>query len=422
MRLAAAFLALLGPFAPLGSAPSPARAQAPFRELSFADALAEAARRDKAVFVDFFTTWCGPCKKLDALTWTDPAVRAWLEAVSVPLKLDAEREVELARRYAIGAYPTLLFLDREGRELDRIQGFVAPGELLTRGARILAGESELQALLAAVAGDGAEDPHLRQKLGMTLAQRGQEARGLEHLLWSWDHGLLRADFAPVRGSLLLGQLARLAKTHPPAREALELRRAAAADALRAGDASLQQAEDLVALDRALGRGEDTLASYDELRASEAYAGRPELARALQATLYRALFERLADSRRYEELLAGLALEEDLAQEIEAYRRLLAEHGNGPQSPAGPLLARLVARYTRVHEAQLATGRVEDARATVDALLALAPGVRTYLGLASSARRAGSEAALAELLERARRELPPRERDRLERQARRAAER
>src|ERR1044071_6959278 len=80
----------------------------PFRALSFDAACEAAAAEHRIVFIDFFTTWCGPCKELDRTTWNDPAVAKLLGEKSVPLKIDAEKEVALAKRYAIDAYPTLL--------------------------------------------------------------------------------------------------------------------------------------------------------------------------------------------------------------------------------------------------------------------------------------------------------------------------
>jgi thiol:disulfide interchange protein len=47
---------------------------APFRPLHFCEAKKAAEAEQKIVFIDFFTTWCEPCKKLDRTTWKDPEV------------------------------------------------------------------------------------------------------------------------------------------------------------------------------------------------------------------------------------------------------------------------------------------------------------------------------------------------------------
>lgn len=48
----------------------------------------------KLYFVDFYTTWCGWCKKMDRTTFTDPTVSKILSAYFIPVKFDAEGSVE----------------------------------------------------------------------------------------------------------------------------------------------------------------------------------------------------------------------------------------------------------------------------------------------------------------------------------------
>ncbi len=103
--------------------PGSSHAARPFVDLPFEQALERAREQDKVVMVDFFATWCPPCKQLDKTTWKDADVIAWLEQETVALKIDAEKEAQLARRFRLEGYPTMLFVDPDGSEIDRILGY-----------------------------------------------------------------------------------------------------------------------------------------------------------------------------------------------------------------------------------------------------------------------------------------------------------
>ncbi|MEQ1736438.1 MAG: thioredoxin family protein, partial [Rhodoglobus sp.] len=97
--------------------------EGPFRSLSFERAQVLAAQEKKIVLIDFFTTWCGPCKKLDATTWKDAQVLEWMQKNCIALKVDAEQDRELAARFHVGAYPTIVLLKADGTVIDRLVGY-----------------------------------------------------------------------------------------------------------------------------------------------------------------------------------------------------------------------------------------------------------------------------------------------------------
>jgi len=87
-----------------------------------AAALTKAKREGKRVLVDFETTWCGPCATMNQLVYTSkPVVDAAANVIAVKLDGDAQRE--LVKQYAVGAYPTIVLLSSDGKELRRAVGY-----------------------------------------------------------------------------------------------------------------------------------------------------------------------------------------------------------------------------------------------------------------------------------------------------------
>ncbi|MDA0975632.1 MAG: thioredoxin family protein [Phycisphaerales bacterium] len=121
----------------LGCTPPIDPATPPFRPIDYDAALEAAAREGKVVFLDFYASWCPPCRRLDSTTWKDPAVVAWLDANTIPVKIDAEAEGELAWAFMVEAYPTLVLVDAEGTELGRMLGFLPPEVFLDAAKSVI---------------------------------------------------------------------------------------------------------------------------------------------------------------------------------------------------------------------------------------------------------------------------------------------
>ncbi len=115
----------------LASERSRPRTKAPFAwSHKFDDTLASAKSSDKKVFVDFETTWCGPCKSMDEWIWTDADVAALLNAGYVGVKLDGDIEKDLVKRFTVSGYPTMLVLDASGKVLKKVEGYQSSAEMI----------------------------------------------------------------------------------------------------------------------------------------------------------------------------------------------------------------------------------------------------------------------------------------------------
>ncbi len=108
-----------------------AHAAVKWSDESYEQILSRAKKENKYVFIDFFTTWCGPCKRMDEMTFTDAKVGELLNSM-IPADWDAEKEPwqAVAKKYKVSAYPTLLVIGPDGKEVDRHLGFLEPAEFI----------------------------------------------------------------------------------------------------------------------------------------------------------------------------------------------------------------------------------------------------------------------------------------------------
>ena len=111
-----------------------------FESGTLAEVMQKAQDQKKPVFVDVYTTWCGPCKRLSAETFTDSAVGAYFNEHFINYKLDAEKGEGrgFAAQYRVGSYPTVLFIKPEdGQELKKLIGFRPPEPFLDETKTLL---------------------------------------------------------------------------------------------------------------------------------------------------------------------------------------------------------------------------------------------------------------------------------------------
>lgn len=126
-----------------------------WQEGSFDQVMATAGKAGKPVMIDFYATWCGPCKLLDKKTYVDPAVTAFSNKF-VNMKVDCEKGegVELAKRFKIMNYPTIVFLKSDGAEIDRHIGYLGPKDFLQLMKNYYNGVNTLDYFLSKMNEDG----------------------------------------------------------------------------------------------------------------------------------------------------------------------------------------------------------------------------------------------------------------------------
>jgi thioredoxin 1 len=89
---------------------------------SFMNIIAE----EKLTMVDFYTTWCGPCKMMDPFV---KEIKAENSDIVNVLQVDAEAQFDIASQYDIQGYPTVIFF-KNGQLVHRAMGAMPKEELL----------------------------------------------------------------------------------------------------------------------------------------------------------------------------------------------------------------------------------------------------------------------------------------------------
>lgn len=112
--------------------------------LNWKQVLKKAKKENKYIFVDCFTTWCGPCKKMDKDVYAIDSVSDLINTnfISVKVQMDsAKADNEFTRSwyktaktmgttYHVASYPTFLFFSPDGEVVYKESGYKAPDKFI----------------------------------------------------------------------------------------------------------------------------------------------------------------------------------------------------------------------------------------------------------------------------------------------------
>ncbi len=150
-----------------------------FVEKPFEELLAQAKAEDKVIFIDAYTTWCGPCKMMAAKVFPQEEVGKVYNERFINAKFDMEKGEGpgLARRYSVMAYPTYLFVDGNGDIVHKGLGYIPAEEFLAL-ADVASGDENLGALNKRYDA-GERDPAFLQSYAATLNDVYEQAKASE---------------------------------------------------------------------------------------------------------------------------------------------------------------------------------------------------------------------------------------------------
>lgn len=144
-----------------------------FRELTFKEALAAAKKEGKLVFVDCYTSWCGPCRDMAEKVFPQKEAGDYFNPRFVCVKYDMEKGEgeELAKRFEVRAYPTFLIVRPDGTAQHKIVG-----------------GSDLKAFIAQV------EEGLDEKKNLLFLNEAYERGGMDtHQLMAYYSALTKAE-------------------------------------------------------------------------------------------------------------------------------------------------------------------------------------------------------------------------------------
>ena len=132
-------------------------------------ALQSAKENNKNIFIDFYAEWCAPCKAMDE-TFADAKVIEAMQGM-VLLRIDVDKNKELAQKYNVTRVPTYLILDGNAQVIDRFTTYYEVDDFLVKLKEVQDGVGTFKSLKEAVE-KNPEDVDLAFKLFVKYLEFG----------------------------------------------------------------------------------------------------------------------------------------------------------------------------------------------------------------------------------------------------------
>lgn len=102
--------------------PAPVTPEIQWRH-DYAAAREEAQAQNRVLFIDFWATWCPPCRRMNETTFVDAAVVEYVSANFIPLKIDTDENQPLATEYGVQGIPCFWLVSPEGEKIGNFVGY-----------------------------------------------------------------------------------------------------------------------------------------------------------------------------------------------------------------------------------------------------------------------------------------------------------
>lgn len=125
----------------------------------------------KLIFIDAYTSWCGPCKWMDKNVFTASEVGNFFNEQFINARFNMEQGegIELRKKYQVMTYPTFLFLNAEGIVVHRICGSSNKEAFITKAKAALDDQTNLNSFVTKYNNGNRDAAFLRQYLELGVS-------------------------------------------------------------------------------------------------------------------------------------------------------------------------------------------------------------------------------------------------------------
>jgi thiol-disulfide isomerase/thioredoxin len=119
-----------------------------FAHGKWAEILEKSKKENKMIYLDCYTTWCGPCKWMAKNVFTNDTVADFYNSNFINVEMDMEKGegLEIAKKYGIQAYPTMLYINSSGEIMHRSCGSAPTQTFIATGKTALNPNTQLASL------------------------------------------------------------------------------------------------------------------------------------------------------------------------------------------------------------------------------------------------------------------------------------
>ena len=143
------------------------------------------ASRERLVLVDFWASWCGPCRSLAPVL--EKLAGEYRDSLKL-VKVDTDREQELAMQFGIRSLPTVLFF-KDGRVVDQFMGVLPESDIREKIDRYASSSHDLVLAEARELYRNGNTETAKELLGKLMeAMPGNDAPVLQYMVWLSEEG------------------------------------------------------------------------------------------------------------------------------------------------------------------------------------------------------------------------------------------